>query len=213
MNDAASPENDTSQADSPAADAKNRNPIERTIVWGLIGVLLIILAIEGNSWFRFTRSLSAVQEAIQAADKSDQQLKMDSVEKLISGSPQVTDEQHGISGVKTYQWSGLIKDRSFHVEYGLRTGVVYQAYPEGVARVEERKTSYVEDEDPDAVLMMPGGGGMSEENEPPSAEESNNAPTDGTNPRDDTDPPQPSKEKEASQEDSPEEPPAKESDN
>ena len=44
-------------------DKPSRNPVERVIVWGLIGLLLVVVAIEARAQRGYAMSLDAVQSA------------------------------------------------------------------------------------------------------------------------------------------------------
>lgn len=97
------------------APARNRNPVERLVVWGLIVVLLAIAAREAVARFGYTNSLNSLQAAMEA-DNDGHTLMLDKVPDHVSGMParEVDEAQR----VVTYHWRGLLKDYgSIHLQY------------------------------------------------------------------------------------------------
>jgi hypothetical protein len=105
-----------SSADSQSPPpAKQRNPIERVIVWGLIVVLVAVVAREAVARFGYTNSLNSLQAALEA-DEDGNTLMLEQVPAHLSGGPR--QENHEAQRVVSYHWSGLLKDYgSIHIQY------------------------------------------------------------------------------------------------
>lgn len=112
-------------ADSPPV-AKGRNPTERILVWGVIGLLLIVVAIEGSARIGYTLTLNRLSRVLGLDDQLEPQpLHIDDVPALVSGFPSRTVEGGEFGSVVTYRWKGLLKDYGgIHLEYTDDEGLV-----------------------------------------------------------------------------------------
>jgi hypothetical protein len=117
------------QQSSPAA--KRRNPVELLLVRGVIGVMLVLVAVEANSWWRHKSALDTLRAKIRAVE-------------TVAGSPPVTEADvkavvgdrlpikkedlkgkgiaNGASRLEVYSWftTSPIKKRELYVYYGLQ---------------------------------------------------------------------------------------------
>ena len=102
---------------APATGRNRRSPIERVLVWGLIGGLLLLLAFEW--WVRnsFVRSLGVFRGAVATGDTGKAQ-NIDEVEKRLIGSPSKSTKQTRLGQTVVYQWHSLFKAYTLEVEIG-----------------------------------------------------------------------------------------------
>lgn len=92
---------------SESKPAAARNPVERIVVWGLIGILGILAILEGSTRFAYTNSLSRLRARLQDDDTADAvPLTLAEAEKMISGSPKKTVGERVVS----YRFQGLLKE-------------------------------------------------------------------------------------------------------
>lgn len=97
------------------ADKPSRNPVERVIVWGLIGALLVAVGIEARAQQGYAMSLDAVQAAF--ADTEEVQIDLADARKLMTLSPaEVKDSD--VSGLMDYyrfSWFSLFKSGKYEI--------------------------------------------------------------------------------------------------
>ncbi|MCA9005164.1 MAG: hypothetical protein KDA70_07795 [Planctomycetaceae bacterium] len=99
---------------------KKRSPIERTIVWGLISVALIVVLLEANARYGYSNTLESLQSRLSQADNNKgQELNLNEAKGLIKGFP-YGDERLTNNGKQLqYRWFSVF--RSFAIQ--LSTGV------------------------------------------------------------------------------------------
>jgi hypothetical protein len=99
-----------SQGNAP----KPRSPVERLVVWGGIGVLVALVAVEFTARASYTSAVSEVLQKVKEADESDKPLKRADVKQLVGGKDPVSTED--VSGmnlhnapkkVEKYTWWSL----------------------------------------------------------------------------------------------------------
>ena len=110
------------KASSPPSPKKKRSPIERVIVWGLIGILFAVALWEGFARFGYQLTLDRWQDAIAAAESGDGDgaLKLAEAEDMVIGFPS-RSEQDAEEARKTvtFQWNSLFKrDYRIALTYG-----------------------------------------------------------------------------------------------
>ena len=100
-----------------ATGQKRRSPMERGVVWGLIGVLLVLLASEW--WVRnsFVKGQGVLRDAVAGIDTGQTQ-NIDEVEKRLSGSPSKSTNQTALGQTVVYRWRSLLKSYTLEVEIG-----------------------------------------------------------------------------------------------
>ena len=96
-------------------DKPSRNPVERVIVWGLIGLLLVVVAIEARAQRGYAMSLDAVQSAF--ADNEEVQLQLADARKLMTLSQaEVKDaDSSGIMDYYRFSWLSLFKSGEYEI--------------------------------------------------------------------------------------------------
>jgi hypothetical protein len=123
-------ENPTPQPAKPAA--KPRNPVERVIVWGFIAVMLVVVAVEGNSWWQHKQALadliaktSAVDKApdAQAITEADIKAYFQGKQPSHSSPPEAGNNFTGASRIDVYSWFTIspVNKREIYVYYGRAT--------------------------------------------------------------------------------------------
>ena len=97
------------------ADKPSRNPVERVIVWGLIGALLVAVGIEARAQRGYAMSLDAVQAAF--ADTEEVQIDLADARKLMTLSPaEVKDaDASGLMDYYQFSWFSLFKSGEYEI--------------------------------------------------------------------------------------------------
>lgn len=111
------------QPESPPSVARSRSPIERAVVWTLIGVLLVVLGIELAAFGRYRFALWELSHALEAAADDPEGLTAAKVGEVLGGKKFVEASQLSYmemlaTRVEVYEWSGLLRDRRLYVYYG-----------------------------------------------------------------------------------------------
>ena len=99
---------------------KRRSPVERTIVWGLIAVLLVVVLWEGWARYGYSRTLDNWQDAIAKSESAEGAAGVNrtAAEEMLAGSPTISGpEQEGRFQTVTYRWKSLLKEYSIAVTY------------------------------------------------------------------------------------------------
>jgi hypothetical protein len=112
-------------ADSAPAksDAPKRSSIERILVRGLIGVLVVVLAIESSSYARLLIANARISSELKKSEASDHRVTEATVNSLLWGRK--PDETHmvkvpvGEERFDVYYFDGLLKRRELWVHYGI----------------------------------------------------------------------------------------------
>ena len=115
-----------------APATKGRNPVERLIVWGLIGVLVVAVAIEFQSRRSHGNAISTLAEMVEAIDKDPKKPEVteDDVKKVVGDKkPSRTEEfaigkipANGARRLEIYSWFTLNpgSKREMWVYYGAK---------------------------------------------------------------------------------------------
>ncbi len=111
MSDNASSSNNAHAGTPPnPATPKPRNPVERAIVWGLIGLLVVVMLFEAKQKYAYEPSLTRIKTAFK--DDNNANYKLSEVRQMLSGSIKETEipSQSKINRVLELQWTSLFKD-------------------------------------------------------------------------------------------------------
>ncbi len=105
----------TSSSESATTEKPKRNPMERLLVWGLIGVMVLFVCTEGIAKFGYSITLPRLQERLREDDSDEPNpLTVEEAETLIFGFPSKTVEDQKV----VYRWKGLLKDfGAIHLPY------------------------------------------------------------------------------------------------
>lgn len=119
-----------SQPSAPSVKpaAKPRNPVEKALVRGFIGVMLIVVCIEGYSWLQWQRTMAPLLERIRRMENGadvpplvENDIKAAVGSKPVARSEQLTEvtNGYGASRVDVYSWFTIspVKAREMHVYY------------------------------------------------------------------------------------------------
>jgi hypothetical protein len=122
--------NPTPQPAKPAA--KPRNPVERVIVWGFIAAMLVLVAVEANSWWQHKQAFAALVAKTKAVDEAaDAPAVTEAVIKDYfqgkqpshSAPPERGNNFNGASRIDIYSWFTIspVNKREIYVYYGSAT--------------------------------------------------------------------------------------------
>jgi len=114
----------TSPAPADAPPAKPpRSKVERAIVWGGIGLLLLVVLLEGMSYLSFQRAHGALMGELQKAETTDYRITAAKVKEIIGDrEPDYSGKAKAIVGEEQYDlyvYKGLLKKRHLCVHYGV----------------------------------------------------------------------------------------------
>lgn len=108
--------NDSAESTSnEPAEKPARNPVERVIVWGGIGLLLAVAGIEARAQRGYGMSLDAVQAAF--ADNEEVEMNLDEARKLMALAPAETNdsESSGLFDYYRFSWLSLFKSGEYEI--------------------------------------------------------------------------------------------------
>ncbi len=99
-------------------DKPPRNPVERVLVWGLIGGLLVVAGVEARAQRGYTMSLDAFQTAF--ADSEEVQISLGDARKLMALGPAEVKapDEHGPFHYYDYyrfSWFSLFKPGDYEI--------------------------------------------------------------------------------------------------
>ncbi len=108
---------------APAKPA--RSPVERAIVWGVIGVGLIVILVEGTAHFAHGAAVTKLQAQVQANSEKDMGVTKKDIVKVVGNK--IPEQQKldpfatsfGAAHVEIYNYAGLLKQRKLFVYYGI----------------------------------------------------------------------------------------------
>lgn len=115
---------DPAPSEVSAAPAKpQRSKVERAIVWGVIGVLGIVMLLEGMSYLSFKRAHSALMSELQKAESSDYRITAAKVKEIVGDrQPDISKDVAAVVGKEhydVYTYKGVLKNRDLCVHYGI----------------------------------------------------------------------------------------------
>jgi hypothetical protein len=112
----------TPQPAQPAVQAKKpRSKVELAIVWGGIGVMLVLVGLQGSAYLGYNRTLTPLQQAVKSSDESESHVTLSMVQGMIQGNPQFAPGTH-VNGERrdVYTWKGLFRSYTIEVTYGIK---------------------------------------------------------------------------------------------
>jgi hypothetical protein len=126
MSDAQTPSDSTpddAAAQTTAADTgqqkKPRSAVERAIVWGGIGILLIVAGIQGMAAYGFSMSSGPILAAVEKANESSDELSLNEAEQMMAGIWRKTPiQQNGSDRFIVYSWSGVYQSYTITLTVG-----------------------------------------------------------------------------------------------
>ncbi|PHR89020.1 MAG: hypothetical protein COA78_36145, partial [Blastopirellula sp.] len=90
------------------ANKKKRSPIERAIVWGAISVFLIVLLVEVNARYGYSKTLAEMQNRIQLQDEGKDFTLADAKE-IVKGFPYGEERLTNSGKEVQYRWLSLFR--------------------------------------------------------------------------------------------------------
>jgi cell division septation protein DedD len=116
MSDAQTP-SDTKSEDTTK---KTRSPVERAIVWGGIGILLIVAGIQGMAAYGFSVSQDKIDAAVKRANNTSDELRLKEAEELMSGIWSKTAiQKKGSDRFVVYSWTGVYQSYIILLKIGV----------------------------------------------------------------------------------------------
>lgn len=117
-----------------AGATKERSPVERAVVWGCIGVMIVIVMFELGARVSYSRALTPIQDQFEEATRHEP-LKLETVIEIVGqGRPPVqSTTKSGTAEIQVYTWRWF----SFFKKYAIS---VYVHEREGIESVWEVKT-------------------------------------------------------------------------
>jgi len=105
-------------------EKKSRSPVERAIVWGLIGVLLIVLGIEALADRSCRGALDKLDDVRALSEQQNTYTVTEAMvaEALGGKKPSASESipEIGATGkTDVYVWWGVLKNRRLYVRYGI----------------------------------------------------------------------------------------------
>jgi hypothetical protein len=109
-----------SKKNQPAAP-KKRSPLERAVVWGGIGILLVIVVIEASAQRQFTSLYTQIDSELKKSMQSGISLPEENVRAILKGrqpdATKIVKQQPGEERYEIYKFNGLLKRRVFCVRF------------------------------------------------------------------------------------------------
>lgn len=163
------PESSAAPEQSNAGGDKKRSPVERAIVWSLIGLMLVLVALEARAQQGHTKTMVALQEMVDEGKG----VKYEDFTGKIELFPSVSDGTPGEGwDVYQYKWFSLLRSGRYEIHLRVSTGndikyVAGYAVPDGVSdelmfeavRAPDGALPPPAEDAPDGMMVMPGGGG------------------------------------------------------
>ena len=113
----------TAVTSEPASQKKPRSRVERTIVWGLIAALLVVVGLEAQAWWGFRQAYGELGAKLRQADESEFVVTQADVRAAVDGLKPVGHKAiYGIMRTADrediYTWNGLFRSRTMYVYSG-----------------------------------------------------------------------------------------------
>lgn len=114
-----------SQSTPPAPAKPARSPVERAFVWGIIGIGLVVIAIESQAHLSHAAVLGKLQTLLRENSEKNVGITKTDVDKIVGTK---TPEQQkldpfatavGADRVDIYKYPGLLRERQLFVYYGI----------------------------------------------------------------------------------------------
>ncbi|MDB5388964.1 MAG: hypothetical protein JWM11_4610, partial [Planctomycetaceae bacterium] len=106
-----------------------RSPVERTIVWGVIGLGLLVVGLEAKAHFDHSAVLNALKAKLDQFEngEADGGVTKDDVVAIMGSRVPVTSEKvppgatsMGADWLDIYEFKGLVRTRQLYVYYGIQ---------------------------------------------------------------------------------------------
>ena len=92
------------------------------MVWGGIGLLVVVSSIEGYSQMSFQKAFNSLQAELEEADAGKSQVTKSQVDTVLNRQPDRTQMVKAFVGEERYDvylYKGLLKNRLLCVHYGV----------------------------------------------------------------------------------------------
>lgn len=110
----------------PAAPPKPpRSAVERAVVWGVIGIGLLVIVVEANAHLSHTAAHQKLQAQLDDTLKKDVGLTKKTVDQIVGNKTPETrklgllDTAMAAASVDIYSYPGLLRSRKLYVYYGV----------------------------------------------------------------------------------------------
>ncbi len=105
---------------TPSVNAAKRSPVERAIVWGGIGILLVVVGIEAHGRLGYSSTLKALQGLVEQAEGESEYLTLSAARESIAGFPSEDALESGsVNGTIRLSWFSLLKSYELDLEIEL----------------------------------------------------------------------------------------------
>lgn len=147
--------------DTPAEEttqARKRNPLERIVVWGAIGILLLVVLVEARAQYGYSQSLEAIRSAMD--DPEEAQVSLEDVRGMMAFAPSERDGEHtSLVNKRVFSWPSIFKSGQFEITVDVSNDEESQVLTFATAGAPEEKFEYNDFVDPNPDFGMGGGGG------------------------------------------------------
>lgn len=119
----------------PPAVKPPRSPVEKAIVWGVIGIGLVVIGVEAQAQLAHGAALEKLQTTLEKKAETDSGMTKKDVDELMGSKvPEVrklgpAETAMGAARVDVYSYLGLVRQRKIYVYYGVE-GKVKDQQPE-----------------------------------------------------------------------------------
>ncbi len=100
---------------------KKRSPLERAVVWGGIGILLLVVVIEASAQRQFTSLYTQIDSELKKSLQTGNSVPEENIRAILKGrQPDATKTVKQIPGEERYEvyyFKGLLKRRVFCIRF------------------------------------------------------------------------------------------------
>jgi hypothetical protein len=114
-----------SEATTPAPAKPARSPVERAIVWGVIGLGVLVIAVEANAHLSHGAALAKLQAQLDENMNKESGMRKSHVDQIVGSKiPDVQklnflDTSMAASRVDIYTYPALLRSRKLYIYYGI----------------------------------------------------------------------------------------------
>ncbi|MDB5338801.1 MAG: hypothetical protein JWN70_4420 [Planctomycetaceae bacterium] len=122
----------SSELKPPAPAKPPRSPVERAIVWGVIGIGLLVIAVEANAHLSHTAALGKLRSKLDETADVNTGLTKKQVDQIVGNKiPEsqklgFLDTSIAASRVDIYTYPALLRSRKLYIYYGIDGKLVEQ---------------------------------------------------------------------------------------